>query len=58
MAENKNHTIMWVTGRYVQYVVQNVSSDTLRDYVDFLRRTYKEADEIQKDHIFGAYLVD
>ena len=49
---------MLVTGHYVHYVVQNVISVTLRDYVDFLRRTCKRTEEIWKDHIFGAYLVD
>ena len=46
---------MLVTGHYVHCVVQNVSSVTLRDYVDFLRRTCKRTEEIQKKgHNFGG----
>lgn len=44
-------------GNYVHYVVQNGSSFTLHDYMDFLWCTGKEAEEIwDKDHIFGGYL--
>lgn len=39
------------------YVVQNDSSVTLHDYMDFHRCACKKAEEIRKkDHIFRPYL--
>jgi ferredoxin-NADP reductase len=41
------------------YAVRNGSSVTLHDHMDFLQRTSKKAQEIQKvDHIFGDYLEE
>ena len=48
---------IWLIGHYVHYVVRNGSSVTLHDYVDFLQRACKKAEEIRKkDHNFVVYL--
>jgi hypothetical protein len=57
MAENKSHRIIWLIGHYVYCVVRNGSSVILHDYMEYLRRVRKKAEEMRRmDHIFAAYL--
>ena len=46
-------------GHYVHYVVRSGSSVTQSNYMDFLRRARKKAEEIrEKDHIFRSHLEE
>jgi len=46
-------------GHYVHNVVRSGISVTQRDYMDFLRRARKKAEEIrEKDHIFRSQLEE
>jgi hypothetical protein len=46
-------------GHYVHYVVRSGSSVNQRDYMDFLRRARKIAEEIrEKNHIFRSHLEE
>jgi hypothetical protein len=55
--KKKRQAKMWLIGHYIHYVVRNGSSGTLHDYMEFLPRAFKKAEEIwKKDHIPGAYL--